>query len=128
VVTVPSSYLASITSRWPQDWDAMVALRDGEIVGWAEFGRNGGREDADVAVCVIDSEQGHGLGTALLQALLPEASGLGLTSIHADISATNTAALRTWLRATQGLHATLDLVEGALRATAVVEAAAPRAA
>jgi GNAT superfamily N-acetyltransferase len=129
VAAVPATYLSSIAQRWPLDWDAVVALRDGELVGWAEFGRNAvGSAEADIAVCVIDSEQGHGTGTALLRALLVQASSAGLSTIHADISGTNTPALRTWLRATRALPVTLALADGSLRATATVPVALRQAA
>jgi GNAT superfamily N-acetyltransferase len=120
VGTVPESYLISVAERWPHDWNAVVATRDGQLVGWAEFGRNavtdGGDDDADLAVCVIDSERGHGTGTALVRALLAQCPGVGLRSIHADIASDNNAALRTWLAATKGLPTTLGYGPDGLRA------------
>ena len=107
---LPASYLPSTRKRWPASWDAVVAVVAGELVGWAEYGRNLDRPDtADVAVCVADSEQGHGVGSALLAAILAKAQSDGLTSIHADIAPTNHAARHGWRHVTGGEAATIAL-------------------
>jgi RimJ/RimL family protein N-acetyltransferase len=107
---LPSSYLRSIEQRWPLAWDAVVAVDGDELVGWAEFGRNTGRPDtADVGVCVVDAEQGHGLGTALLTALVARARDAGLASVHADIAPANGAARHAWRTATGGRATTYGL-------------------
>jgi len=70
-------------------------------VGWAEFGRNrDAPQTADVGVCVIDAEQGHGIGSALLRALLERARRAGLVSLHADIDPANLLARSAWRRVT----------------------------
>ena len=104
---VPEPYLASIAHRWPRDWDAVVAVRDGCVIGWAEYARNApGSNDADAAFVVADAEQGHGVGTALLHALLARAMRSGVTAVHADIAAANTPAVRAWHTATAGFPTT----------------------
>ena len=90
-----------VEQRWPRCWNAVVALDGDELVGWAEYGRNPGRPDtADVGVCVVDTEQGHGLGTALLAAIVERARQAGLVSLHADIAPYNEAARHAWQAAT----------------------------
>jgi RimJ/RimL family protein N-acetyltransferase len=98
---LPATYLRSTQQRWPLRWDAVVALDGDDLVGWAEFGRY--PEDpqrADIAMCVVDDEQGQGIGTALARALLDLARGAGLSSVHADIEPGNVAAHRVWVRTT----------------------------
>src|SRR5947209_18086682 len=82
VPTLPPAYLRSTAQRWPACWDAVAAIDGDDLVGWAEFGRYGAApETADVAVCVVDSEQGYGIGGALMAALVERARGAGLASI-----------------------------------------------
>jgi RimJ/RimL family protein N-acetyltransferase len=101
VPTLPPSYLRSTEQRWPRLWDAVTALDGGELIGWAEYGRNAAQPDtADVAVCVVDVEQGHGVGTALVDLLVERARGAGLVSVHADIAPWNEPARRVWTRVT----------------------------
>jgi GNAT superfamily N-acetyltransferase len=126
---MPESYLRSIEARWPRDWDAVVAIRDGQLVGWAEFGRNGTTSEADAAFLVIDAEQGRGTGTALMRALVDHAARAGITTLHADISSGNAPALHAWQRAIRGLPATMTLgVDGYRGTIAVPHGAATRAA
>jgi RimJ/RimL family protein N-acetyltransferase len=110
VPTLPASYLRSTEARWPRCWDAVAALDGDELVGWAEYGRYPQEpQTADVAVCVVDAEQGHGIGTALIAMLLERARGAGLVSVHADIAAHNAAARHAWQHATGSLASTLAL-------------------
>jgi GNAT superfamily N-acetyltransferase len=69
---------------------ALIALRDGEAVGVARYLRD--RRDrglADVAITVIDAEQGRGLGRRLLVALLDVAADRGLRALTFDIHPDN---------------------------------------
>jgi RimJ/RimL family protein N-acetyltransferase len=101
VPTLPAAYLRSTAERWPLWWDAVAALDGPELVGWAEYGRYpNAPHTADVAVCVVDDEQGRGVGTALLGALIERARGAGLVSVHADIAPFNERARRGWVRVT----------------------------
>jgi RimJ/RimL family protein N-acetyltransferase len=110
VPVLPVAYLRSTEQRWPHAWDAVVALDGDQLVGWAEYGRYPQRpDDADVAVCVVDAEQGQGIGTALMAAVIEHARGAGLRSVHADIAPYNERARRSWVRATGGQARTLAL-------------------
>jgi RimJ/RimL family protein N-acetyltransferase len=110
VPTLPAAYLRSTADRWPYLWNAVAALDRDELVGWAEYGRyKDAPHTADVAVCVVDSEQGHGIGSELLAALIDQARGAGLVSVHADIAPYNQHAVRGWRRVTGGDARTLPL-------------------
>lgn len=118
---LPQSYLRSIERRWPQDWDAVVAIHHGQLIGWAEFGRNApGSADADAAFAVIDAEQGQGVGTALMRALVTRAGRAGIHTLHADISVGNAPALRAWQRASAALNASMTLGIDGYRGTVAV--------
>lgn len=100
---LPTGYLRSIEQRWPHDWNAVVALDQGDIIGWAEFGRNPSvPADGDIGVLVVDARQHEGIGTRLAQALLPMAAAAGCTVVNADIEEGNRAARRLWRRVTSG--------------------------
>lgn len=110
VPTLPAAYLRSTEQRWPHAWDAVAAFDGDELVGWAEYGRYPQRPgDADVAVCVVDAEQGRGIGGSLLVALLEHARRAGLASLHADIAPYNERARRGWVRVTGSEARTLAL-------------------
>jgi RimJ/RimL family protein N-acetyltransferase len=110
VPALPTAYLHSTEQRWPRWWDAVAALDGDELVGWAEYGRYPENpQTADVAVCVVDAEQGHGIGTALLGTLIEHARGAGLVSVHADIASHNERARRGWVRVTGSNARTLAL-------------------
>src|SRR4051794_9385529 len=95
--TLPPTYLPSTRQRWPDRWDAVVALDGDDLVGWAEFGRYPDDPDrADIGMCVVDDEQGHGIGTALAAALAEHARACGVVALHADIDPDNEAAWRVW--------------------------------
>jgi RimJ/RimL family protein N-acetyltransferase len=71
---------------------ALAAIDRGELVGVARYVRD--RRDrglADVAVTVIDSHQGRGLGRRLLAALLDHAAAHGLRALTFDIHPSNQA-------------------------------------
>ena len=74
---------------------AVVAERSGRITGVARFDRlPEAPHTAEFAVLVEDAEQGRGLGTALLRALLGPARELGVTHFHGDVLSENRAMLR----------------------------------
>ena len=107
VPALPATYLRRVAERWPKRWDAVVALDGDDLVGWAEFGRYAaGDPHADIGACVVDDEQGHGVGTALLVALLERARASGLISLHADIDPYNMAARNAWRSVTGSLAPT----------------------
>jgi GNAT superfamily N-acetyltransferase len=103
VPALPDSYLRRVGERWPRCWDAVVAVDGDRLVGWAEYGRAfDDPTHADVAVCVIDAAQGHGLGTALLGAVVERARAAGLVSVHVDIEPANRRARLAWITVTGG--------------------------
>jgi GNAT superfamily N-acetyltransferase len=106
--SLPPTYLRSTERRWPYAWDAVAALDGTELVGWAEYGRYPDDPcNADIAVCVVDDEQGHGIGSALVSSLLERARRAGLASVHADIAPFNEAALHAWRNVTGSRASTL---------------------
>jgi RimJ/RimL family protein N-acetyltransferase len=90
---LPAAYLRHIAAGPSQIWDAQVSAGDGQLYGWAEFGRLPGEiAVADLAVLVADPWQRQGLATAMIRALLPRAAAAGVTTIHADVLPSNRAA------------------------------------
>lgn len=77
--------------------EAYVALRDGDIVGVARYDRLTDFE-AEVAIVVTDAEQRHGVGTALLTALVARAKDAGITELVADTLPENVAIERLLAR------------------------------
>jgi RimJ/RimL family protein N-acetyltransferase len=116
--SLPATYLRSTQQRWPARWDAVVAIVGDQLVGWAEFGRYIDDPDrADIGMCVVDAEQGHGIGTALAAALIGHAREAGLVSVHADIEPDNDVARRAWARATGSPGPTFALAHRPVRST-----------
>jgi acetyl coenzyme A synthetase (ADP forming)-like protein len=65
---------------------ALIAERGDRILGVARFDRlDEEPQAAEFAVLVEDAEQGQGIGTALLRALLEPAQDLGITNFRGDI-------------------------------------------
>ena len=74
---------------------AVVAQTGGRIVGVSRFDRLPDNPDAaEFAVVVEDAEQGRGIGTALLRALVQPASDLGITGFEGDVLRENARMLR----------------------------------
>lgn len=74
---------------------ALVAEQHGEIIGVGRFDRlPDDPQTAEFAVTVEDAEQGRGLGTSLLRALMAPARDLGVTHFHGDILTENRSMLR----------------------------------
>jgi GNAT superfamily N-acetyltransferase len=103
VPALPKQYLrlAASAPRWR--WDAQVAVHGGELIGWAEFARmHPGQTEAELAVTVVDAWQRRGIGTALVEAMLPRCVRAGIRILTAEIELSNVAAraaLAGWLRA-----------------------------
>jgi len=72
---------------------ALVAMRDGRIIGVARFDRAEGHADAEVAFVVADECQHHGIGGTLLQALAAAARRLGVDRFNAQVLPANTPML-----------------------------------
>ncbi len=75
---------------------ALVATRDGDIVGVARFDRVAGTTDAEAAFVVQDDLQGRGLGTALLEHLAHVACEKGVTRLVAQTLPDNTRMLHVF--------------------------------
>ena len=87
-----------------QDWDArhlgtcrLVALRDREVLGWAALSPVSSRQVyrgvAEVSVYVAENARGHGIGTALLVALVAESERNGIWTLQAVIHAGNSISI-----------------------------------
>lgn len=69
-----------------RDRFALVAEIGERIVGVSRFDRLPAHPDtAEFAVLVEDAEQGRGIGTALMRALVPAAEDLGITRFEGDV-------------------------------------------
>lgn len=74
---------------------ALVAEQHGQIIGVGRFDRLPDEpHTAEFAVTVQDDQQGRGVGTALLRALMAPARDLGITHFHGDILTENRSMLR----------------------------------
>lgn len=92
------------------EWDGrhlptcrLVALRDGEIIGWAALSavssRHVYRGVQEVSVYIAESARGQGIGSQLLTALVAESERNGIWTLQAGIFAENTASIRLHERA-----------------------------
>jgi acetate---CoA ligase (ADP-forming) len=67
---------------------ALVAWRDGRIVGHAMYARLPS-DAVEVAFAVADEEQGHGIGTILLGEISETAAANGFRALEAEVLAEN---------------------------------------
>jgi len=82
---LPASYLRHIATGPRPTWDAHVAVGDGHLIGWAEYGRIPADSPvADLAVIVADPWQRRGVASALIRALLPRLTAAGVDELGAD--------------------------------------------
>jgi len=88
-----------------QDWDArhlsicrLVAIRAGEVVGWAALSpvsvRQVYRGVTEVSVYIADHARGEKIGSALLKALIVESERNAIWTLQAGIFSENTASVR----------------------------------
>lgn len=100
VPTLPPAYLRLVSTAPRWRWDGQVALRDGQLIGWAEFARLRPEDTtADLGVVVVDAWQRHGVGTALVSSVLDRCRAAGITLLSAQVAPYNVparAALRSW--------------------------------
>jgi L-amino acid N-acyltransferase YncA len=118
-----------------EDWDRshleghrLVALQDGEVVGWAALAPVSGRcvyagvtEDS---VYVADSAQGRGVGRALLEALVERSEHDGIWTIEAGIFPENEASIELHRRCgfrVVGVHERLGKHNGVWRDVLLME-------
>jgi L-amino acid N-acyltransferase len=85
-------------SRSRQNYPTLVACDGGSVIGFSSFGDfrawPGYRYTVEHTVHVDASCRGRGVGSALLQALVPRAAALGKHVMIGGIDAENTASLR----------------------------------
>jgi ribosomal protein S18 acetylase RimI-like enzyme len=90
----PGPALLDLLSGGAGTTDAVVATRGGIIIGHAMAtdrsgqglqGRPGGSRMTDIGVVVADAWQGHGVGSALVRALITSAQARGVTSVAMDV-------------------------------------------
>jgi len=72
---------------------ALVAERDGRLIGVGRFESGPGETEAEVAFVVSDEFQHHGIGSVLLDELARAARERGILSFRADTLAENRAML-----------------------------------
>lgn len=90
---LPSGYLRHVAAGPRPTWDAQVAVGDGHLLGWAEFGRfEAIANAADLAVIVADPWQRRGIASTLIRALLPRCVAAGVAHLGADVLPGNRAA------------------------------------
>jgi GNAT superfamily N-acetyltransferase len=90
---LPSPYLRHIANGPRPTWDAEVAVGDGFLIGWAEFGRLAATSpEADLGVIVTDPWQRRGIASELIRALLPRLAADGVNRLAADVLPSNRAA------------------------------------
>ena len=117
----PLAFYEELLEKPSPDQHTLVAVRDGEVGGWAGLTVRPGRQRhmADFGLAVRTANQGQGIGTALIVALLDLADGwLGLRRIELTVLAGNDRAralyerhgfetegrLRGWVAGEGALH------------------------
>jgi phosphinothricin acetyltransferase len=75
----------------------LVAVEDGDVVGWAAFSPTSTRECyagvVEHSVYVAESARGRGIGRALMEALVAEADAAGFWTIQTSIFPENAASV-----------------------------------
>lgn len=100
----PTQALLRRLSGADDDVDAVIAVRDGVIIGHAMAsdragaGQPAGPLTTDIGVVVADTWQGRGVGSALIRALTGRAQARGVTSIVMDVLHANRRVLAMILR------------------------------
>ena len=101
---------------------ALVAERDGQLLGVARYDRVPGTGDAEVAFVVRDAEYGHGLATVLLEHLAAAASDRGVMRFFAETLPTNSPMQSVFRDA--GFKSEQHLDDGVVRVTFPIEMSA----
>jgi GNAT superfamily N-acetyltransferase len=87
-LTPTAGMLRYLCGHGPGHVDALVALRDGVIVGHAMAADRPGPATgpaADIGVVVADAWQGQGIGSALVRALIHRAQARGVAVLTMDV-------------------------------------------
>lgn len=84
--------------RQAQGYPVLVAEQDGQVIGYASFGDFRGypgfRHTVEHSVHLSAASRGQGIGSALVQALIPLAAALGKHVMVAGIDAENQGSVR----------------------------------
>jgi L-amino acid N-acyltransferase YncA len=106
-VTPSRAMLRRLAGRAGDSLDAVVAVRDGVIIGHAmavdQAGARG-EQTADIGVVVADDWQRRGVGSALVRALITGARSRGVTSLTMDVLPSNRQVLAMIARHWTGAH------------------------
>lgn len=90
--------LAWFDEKTAHGWPILVAVEDGEVVGWGTYGpfraKPGYRFTVEHSVYVKAGRRGGGLGKRLLSALIERARAEGRHVLIAGVDAENEASLR----------------------------------
>jgi ribosomal protein S18 acetylase RimI-like enzyme len=117
--TLSAGVLHNLSHIDHQHHEAVGAFDNGVLVGAAHYFRSVDEpEHAEVAAEVSDSYQRRGIGTCLLRELAAIAHRRGITQVHADLVADNTAALG--LLRKFGWPSKSDVVSGAIMVQATI--------
>ena len=102
------------------DYDADMAVvvltdsdADGEIIGIAHYSKEPRTNFADAAFLVRDDQQGHGIGTALMNSLVDAAIERGIAGFMADVLVQNHGMLRIFHKCGYAIESVLE--DGAYR-------------
>ena len=104
VPVLPKRYLDACLAGAPDQHDAVVAVAGGRVVGLASAAPNGESHTIELGSLVEDAWQRLGVGRALLQALLTNATARGVRQVRFEVLYEN-----GWLAAE--LAKQLDVVE-----------------
>jgi phosphinothricin acetyltransferase len=113
----------------------IVAVEDGDVVGWAALARVSARECyagvAEHSVYVAESHRGRGLGRGLVEALIAGADAAGIWTIQTSVFPENEATLRLHERVgfrVVGRRERIAQLDGEWRDTLLLERRSPRVA
>lgn len=128
--TVTPSWDEFDTGRLPGH--RLVAVEDGEVVGWAALSPTSRRECyagvVEHSVYVAEKARGRGIGRALLEALVASADRAGLWTIQTSIFPENGASLALHERVgfrVVGRRERIAQLDGAWRDTVLLERRSP---
>ncbi|MFC8513232.1 GNAT family N-acetyltransferase [Streptomyces sp. NPDC057257] len=98
---------------------ALLAERQGQVIGLAEYDTSGAGTEAEISIAVADGLHHRGVGTLLVEHLVSAARAEGVTAFVADALSENREVLR--LFADLGLRATRRFEGPEVRCTIVLD-------
>ena len=105
-ITRPDLFERSVRAVDHHDREAIGAVVGGELVGVAQYSRQGMDSQAEMAVVVADGWRRQGLGTRMIAALAERATAAGIDSFAVDIQGDNYGALKLFKRIAPGARLT----------------------